>query len=151
MNDVEKFLAYSIRLEQEAALRFDELADALGSHGNKDVADFFRQLANYSRLHLGQAMARGGFRDIPTISPEDFDWPDDQSPEAAAIWGADPNIHIHQALQLALDAEQQGMNFYKSIFETTTDPEVRAFAKEFAEEEAEHVEAIQKWIKAVSK
>ena len=146
MDDVEQFLAYAIRLEQEAALRFDELADASTSFGNTEVAAFFRQLGNFSRLHLGQAMARGGFRDIPEIKPQDFRWPEGQSPEAADIWGADALLDIHQALELALTAEQRGAAFYAAIHAQTKDPEVRALAKEFTEEENEHVRAIQKWI-----
>ena len=146
MDNVRQFLAYAIRLEQEAALRFDELADASISYGKKEVSDFFRQLANYSRMHLEQAMARGSYREVPTISPNDFVWPDGMSPEAADIWGADSLVDIMQALELALGAESRGAAFYRHIYETTKDPEVRVLAKEFAEEEDEHVKAIQQWI-----
>ena len=41
MDNVRQFLAYAIRLEQEAALRFDELADASISYGKKEVSDAF--------------------------------------------------------------------------------------------------------------
>ena len=150
MDNVEEFLAYAIRLEQEAALRFDELADSSLSYGKKEVSDFFRQLADYSRLHLKQAMARGGFRDIPQIAPQDYVWPEGQSPEAADIWGADAHLDIFQALDLALNAESRGAKFYRNIYETTNDPEVRVLAKEFAEEEDEHVLAIQQWIKRLA-
>ena len=150
MDNVEQFLAYAIRLEQEAALRFDELADSSGSYGKQEVSDFFRKLADYSRLHLQQAMARGGFRDIPVIKPTDFVWPNGVSPEAADIWGADAHLDIHQALQLALGAESRGAAFYRAIYENTNDPEVRVLAKEFSDEEDEHVEAIQQWIKRLA-
>src|SRR6266702_3860078 len=90
MLTVEEFLAYSIHLEEEAATRFGELADAMESGGNKEVGQLFRRLANYSRLHLADAQARAGFRDIPTFGPRDYIWPDLESPESAAIWGADP-------------------------------------------------------------
>lgn len=146
MNSVEEFLVYAARLEQEAALRFDELADVAASFANQDVAAFFRQMAHFSRLHLDEARKRGGFHDLPEIATGQFQWPDDESPEAAAIWGADPNMDVHQAMALALDAEQRGLAFYTDVMAATDDPEIKAMAREFVEEEAEHVSAIERWI-----
>ncbi|MFG1395536.1 ferritin-like domain-containing protein [Roseixanthobacter pseudopolyaromaticivorans] len=148
MDTVEQFLAYAVKLEEEAALRFGELADVMQSCGNQQVATLFRRLSNYSRLHLADARARSMFRDIPTLKPGEFDWPDLESPEAAAIWAADPFIGREQALDIARDAEQASLDYYRKIFETTQDPEIRVLAKEFVEEESEHVREIHKWIAA---
>ncbi|MBU6994398.1 ferritin-like domain-containing protein [Ferrovum myxofaciens] len=146
MNSVEEFLAYSIKLEEEAVLRFDQLADAMASVGNKEVGMLFRRLAGYSRLHLSDARARAGFRDIPTIVPGSFHWPDIESPETAAIWATDPQIGRGQALEIALDAERAGLEYYTSIVETTTDPEILMLAREFAKEESQHVAELEKWV-----
>lgn len=146
MNSVEEFLVYAARLEQEAALRFDELADVASSFANKEVAVFFRQMAHFSRLHLAEAQKRGGFHDLPDIGAGQFLWPDVESPEAAAIWGADPNMDVIQAMALALDAEQRGLAFYANVLNDSDDPEIKAMAREFVEEEAEHVAAIERWI-----
>lgn len=146
MKSVEEFLVYAARLEQEAALRFDELADVAGSFGNTDVAQFFRQMAHFSRLHLEEARSRGGFRDLPEIGPGQYQWPDMESPEAAAIWSADPHMDVPQAMAVALDAEQRGLEFYADVLAKSDDPEIKVLAKEFVEEEAEHVAAIQRWI-----
>jgi rubrerythrin len=148
MLTVEEFLAYSIHLEAEAAARFGELADAMQNAGNKEVADLFRRLANYSRLHLADAQARAGFRDIPTIDPRNLVWPDLESPECAAIWGADPMLGRSEALQIALAAETAGHDYYKSILDTTDDPEIKRFATEFVAEERGHVDELKKWIAA---
>ncbi len=148
MELVEEFLAYSIKLEQEAALRFGELADSMDSCGNKEVGKLFRRLSEYSKMHMADAMARAGWRDIPPKQAGDFVWPGLESPEAAAIWAADPMIGREQALEIALAAEVSGYQFYKSILDTTTDPEIRAMAKEFVTEESEHVAELQKWIAA---
>ncbi|OJX78507.1 ferritin family protein [Magnetospirillum sp. 64-120] len=146
MESVDEFLAYACKLEQEAVLRFKELAEAAKTHGNKEVADFFAQMAHYSQMHYQQAKERCGFHDLPEMKPQDFQWPEMESPEAAAIWGADPLMGVQEAMRLALDAETRGYEFYKSILDSTSDPEIRAMAQEFTEEEAEHVEAIQRWI-----
>ena len=103
MESVEEFLAHTIQLENEAALRFGQLADAMRTAGNTEVAHLFRQLADYSLLHLGDARERAGYRNLPTLAEADYQWPDIESPEAAAIWAADPFIGIEQALQVALE------------------------------------------------
>ena len=146
METVEEFLAHAIELEREAALRFGQLADAMTTGGNKEVGKLFRRLADYSQLHLADARERAGFRELPAMSATDYRWPDIESPEVAAIWAADPFIGREQALQVALEAEQAGLDYYRSVMENTTDPEIRAFAKEFSEEEAEHVAELTRWM-----
>jgi rubrerythrin len=148
MHTVEEFLAYSVHLEREAAARFGELADAMESGGNREVARLFRRLAHYSKLHLETATARSGFHDMPEMKPEDFVWPDLESPEAAAVWGADPMLGREEALQIALAAETAGYNYYKAVLDTTDDPEVKALATEFVAEEQEHVTELKKWLAA---
>ena len=148
MQTVEKFLAHSVHLEREAATRFGELADAMDSGGNREVARLFRRLAHYSKLHLELATARSGFRDMPEMQPEDYVWPDLESPESAAVWGADPMLGREEALQIALAAETAGYNYYKSVLDATDDPEVKALAIEFVAEEQEHVSELKKWLAA---
>jgi rubrerythrin len=146
MQSIEEFLAHAIRLEREAADRFGQLADAMVTYGNVEVGKLFRRLSDYSRRHLAEAHARAGYRDIPVLKSDEFDWPDMESPETAAIWAADPFIGREQALQIALEAESAGLAYYKTVFETTTDPEVWVLAKEFVEEESAHVAELQNWI-----
>ena len=146
METVEEFLAHAIELEREAALRFGQLADAMASAGNQEVGRLFRRLAEYSQLHLADARERAGFRTLPVMNATDYRWPDIESPEAAAIWAADPFLGRAQALQVALEAEQAGLDYYSGVLQSTTDPEIRAFAKEFAQEEAQHVAELQRWM-----
>lgn len=146
MESVEDFLAHSIQLEKEAALRFGQLSDAMTTAGNKEVGRLFRRLADYSLLHLGDAQARAGSRSLPKLASTDYIWPDIESPEAAAIWAADPMIGIEQALHVALQAEAAGLDFYADVLATTNDPEIKLLAKEFVDEEAEHVAELKRWI-----
>ena len=146
MESVEEFLAYAIKLEEEATLRFGQLADAMQGYGNKDVGWLFRRLSDYSRLHLADARARAGFRDIPMMLPDAYKWPDLESPETAAIWAADPFLAKNEALEVALQSETAGYEFYKSVHDNTDDPEIRTLAAEFVAEEAEHVTWIKQWI-----
>jgi rubrerythrin len=144
MQSVEEFLAYTIKLEQDAAGRFGQLADAMDASGNREVGKLFHRLSNASRAHLNEARARSGFREIPVMEPRDFMWPDEESPESAAIWAADPLIGRRQALEVALAAETAGLEYYRNIFVTTTDPEIKMLARQFVDEESGHVTALQK-------
>ena len=146
MNNVEEFLAHTIRLESEAALRFGQLADAMTTAGNLAVGRLFRRLTDYSLLHLADAHERAGFRKLPAMTDGDYRWPDIESPETAAIWAADPLIGIEQALQVALDAEGAGHAFYNDVLQATQDPEIRVLAREFVDEEAQHVAELQRWL-----
>ncbi len=148
MNDVERFLAYAVTLEREAARRYEELAAAMGTEGQRELKTFFARMAHYSRLHLAQANARAGFRELPDIAPHEFEWPDGHSPETAGWAGVDAQMDSLAALQLALDGERRGHAYYAAIAATTTDLELRAIAGEFAAEEAEHVAELQRLIAA---
>jgi rubrerythrin len=148
METVEEFLAHAIRLESEAADRFGQLADAMESCGNGEVGRLFRRLSDYSRLHLGDAQMRSGYREIPALKADEFIWPDLESPETAAIWATDPFLGRGEALQIALEAETAGLDYYKSVLDAAKDPEIKALAKEFVAEERAHVAELQRWIAA---
>lgn len=148
MNDIERFLAHAITLEREAARRFEELAEAMNTEGNKELKAFFNRMGTASRKHLADAVARGGFRDVPVLAPDEFEWPDGVAPEVADWEGVDAFMDREGALQLALASERRGYAWYAAIAATTQDPEVRTMAREFAEEESEHVALLQKLISA---
>lgn len=143
MDDIHRFLAHAIVLEKESARRYEELATATQTIGDPEVADFFRQMAHFSRLHLADAMERGGFHYPPDLQPEEYRWPDSASPEAAGWEGVDAFMDVPGALALALDGEQRSRDFYQGIATATGNPRVKAMAEEFAEEEAGHVAQLE--------
>lgn len=146
MQTVEEFLAHAIRLEEEAANRLGDLSHAMKIYGNHDSAAFFGKLAYFSRLHLAQARARAGYHDVPDIAPDEFEWPDGESPEATSMEASHYLMDLAYAMDLSLQSEQRGFDFYDEIARTTEDPEIRAMAVEFAAEEAEHVAELKRWI-----
>ena len=146
MEDINLFLAHAVELEREAARRYEELAESMRTDGNAKVEKFFRRMATFSRRHLALAMARGGFRSVPALTPDEYIWPDGISPEQFDWMGVDCMIDANSALALALDGERRGHAFYADIAAASGDPEVRAMAREFAEEEEEHVAELEKWV-----
>jgi rubrerythrin len=148
MNNVETFLAHAIALERDAARRYEDLTAAMQTDGNAEVRAFFARMAYYSRKHLAEAQARGGFREIPVLAPEDYDWPEGTSPETAEWAGVDGQMDTADALQLALASERRGHAYYAAIAATTLDQELRAIATEFADEESQHVMELERLIQA---
>ena len=112
MDDIYLFLAHAVKLEADSARRFEELAAAMRTAGNTEVAEFFAQMAHFSRQHLAEATERSGFRPLPALAETDFAWPDGVSPETAAWAGVDAMMGVEDDLCLALESEQAGQGFY---------------------------------------
>jgi len=148
MESIHTFLAHAIRLEAAAAQRSDELADAMQTWGNKEVEAFFRQMAEYSRLHLKEAMSRAGFRQFSELPDDGYEWPGGVPPESTDWWGVDGLMGIEHAIEMALEGEKRGLEYYEHIARTTSSERVRAMAEEFAAEEREHVAELEKVRKA---
>lgn len=151
MNTVERFLAHAIALEREAARRYEELAAAMHTDGRRELREFFARMAHYSRLHLAEAQARGGFRTLPQLAPHEYEWPDGTAPETADWAGVDAFIDEDAALALALDGEMRGHAYYAAIAATSPDADTARLARSFADEEAQHVVELRKLIEARSR
>ncbi|BAP88494.1 putative uncharacterized protein [Burkholderiales bacterium GJ-E10] len=146
MNIVELFLAHAVALERDAARRYEDLAASMSTDGNRDLKVFFERMAGFSRRHLAEASARAGFREIPKLRPDEYQWPEGTAPETAGWEGVDALMSASDALQLALESERRGHAYYAAIAATSLDPEVRLLARQFADEEAEHVRELEKWV-----
>ena len=150
MNDVERFLVHAIALESEAARRYEELAAAMQTDGNAELRRFFARMAHFSRLLLADAKARGGFRDLPKLRPDEYEWPEGIAPETADWAGVDAMMDTGAALELALAGERRGHAYYAAVAALAQDAELAAIAREFASEEAQHVAELEKLVAARS-
>ena len=146
IGSVAVFLAYAVTIEEEAARHFEELSLAMAACGNDEVAALFEQLGRYSRRHWEEARARAEGHDIAPHVPGEHVWPDLVTPEQTALWAGDAAMSKRDALKAALAGERLGFEFYHHVAETTRDPDIRALAKEFVKEEAEHVRLLERWI-----
>jgi rubrerythrin len=149
ISDLDTFLAYSLALEEEAAERHDELADMMEVHNNPEVAGIFRKLAGYSRLHASEVRDRRRDSDLPKIAPWDFGWETAEAPETADIGAVDYLMSPSQALRVAMSNEQRARDFYANVGRESPDPDVRALASEFAQEEQGHLELLEQWLTRV--
>jgi rubrerythrin/ferredoxin len=143
---MDEFLSYAVRVEEDAALHFEALSDAMLAFGNADVAALFAQLGGYSRLHLAEARAKCQREDVTVTLPPSSAWPENTTPEKTTLWAGDGGLSRLGALKAALQGERRGFEFYYAIAGTTKDADIRAVAKEFVREEMEHVEKLKQWI-----
>jgi rubrerythrin/ferredoxin len=146
VHTMDEFLNYAVMIEEDAAVHFEQLADAMQACGNADVSALFRQLGGYSRLHLAEAKAKCARLDVLVSLPSSSAWPDNATPERTTLWAGDVDLSRLGALKAALQGERRGYEFYYAIAGTTKDADIRALAREFVREENEHVEKLKQWI-----
>ncbi|MCX7175168.1 MAG: ferritin family protein [Proteobacteria bacterium] len=144
--DMITFLAHAVRLELEAEKAYRKAASAMDMLKNVEAAAFFRQMGEYSHLHYQEAMRRAGFNDLSEMPALEFRWPDNVAAESLGSVSDDEILDLEAAIGLALGAERRGVDFYVSIGNAATDPQVKALAEEIAGEEREHVTALERFM-----
>ena len=146
INSLDDFLNVALQVEEDAAVHYQQLAEAMQAHGNDEVSALFTRLEGYSRLHHQEAKQRMTDHAVPLNVPAPTLWPDNVTPERTAIWAGDAQLSRLDALKVALQGERRGYEFYYAVANTNADPAICAVAKEFVKEESEHVEALKQWI-----
>jgi rubrerythrin len=139
-----EFLAHAVALEQEAAERYLELADMMEAHRNDAVSSVFRSMTRFSQMHCDAIKLRIGATKLPQLKSWEYRWR--SPPEVGGEEGFDYLIEPYHALKYARANEVRAMQYYRSVAEASTEPEVRRLAAEFAHEETEHVAALDKWL-----
>ena len=89
MNSLELFLAHALKLKEDSAIHYDEMAAALDVQQKGDIARLFRKMAHYSRLHLAEVGRRTAGLALPRLKTWECQWPGDDSPENAPADEAD--------------------------------------------------------------
>jgi rubrerythrin len=142
-SDLADLYAHAHAMELEAEERYAMLADQMEVHNNRELAAFFRRLAEIEGRHADEIKARAGGLDLPRIAPWQYRWPDMEAPEAVDLTDVHYLMTPHHALSLALRAEERAYRFFDTIATGAPDPKIRAMAKEFADEEREHVAQVR--------
>lgn len=136
---VPELLAHALVMETEAAERYGELADQMQTHRRMAVAAIFRRLEVAERKHLVDLNAMCKYVPLPHYAPWDFKWHSNESPEAIDIGRVHYHLSVREALQLALEHERKATQFYAGVADTAQAPDVIALARQFADEEREHI------------
>jgi rubrerythrin len=131
--------AHAIAIEREAAERYSEFAERMDDEARDDLARIFGTLARAEAEHLDTLLARTEGIALPEIPAGRYKWLDDGAPETAARELIYRLMTPRQALAIALHAEQRAQVFFEHVYWTSSDPALRALAREMAAEEREHV------------
>src|SRR5271165_3539897 len=65
---LEELMRQALVMENEAAQRYADLADAMDTHNNREVAALFRKMADIESRHGAQIMAMMGWTEPPAPS-----------------------------------------------------------------------------------
>lgn len=139
---VQAFYGLLYAMEQEAAERYDELANQMETHNNVAVAALFRELAEIERRHAKRLQAHG--QSVQAIRPRNMRFSSGfELPETMPLDRAHYLMTPSHALALALENEQLAARCFDEMAASAPDAEVRALAAEMAAEERRHADFIR--------
>jgi rubrerythrin len=143
--DMHAFFAKAIGLELAAERIYRKLADCIRSPERRDTAEFFLEMAEFSRRHRERIADKADSAGIRLAEGADSPSAGElgEMPHPAAVSG---NCDLDGAMELALAAEHRGVAFYENFARVAVDLRVRELADEFAEEERGHVLALERFM-----
>lgn len=143
IGSIDELMAIAVGMEHEAALRYDQLAQAMAGRGEPELAGLFGSLAELEREHeagLGRWADREG---RATPLPAAFSW---RMPETFGDEAEGARAHTltpYRALGIAVQNEERAFTFYTYLAAMAEDPEIRLRAEALAREELNHVHQLR--------
>lgn len=138
--------AHAIAIEREAAARYGEFAERMEDEGQDDLARVFSMLSLAEAEHLEALERRTQGIALPEVPAGNYAWLDAGAPETAARELVFRLLTPRHALAIALHAESSAQAFFEQVYWTTSDPALRALAKEMAAEEREHAALVARML-----
>ena len=139
-----EFLAHSVELESEARERYEELADSMDEHHNREVAAFFRRMATEAEHHLAEVAELAGDQVLPELKAWEFQWPEAEPPETSSYEAVHYRMSLRQAMILALANERAAESYYRGAAVNSKDGETVRIATLFADEEMSHAAELER-------
>jgi rubrerythrin len=131
--------AVAYQIEIDAVERYKVLADQMETHNNGELVAVFRDLARAEGIHAEEIRHQAGDIDVVAHARKVATWGKGESPEEVDLGEAHYLMTPWHALQMALGGEKRALAYYTQLVETAQDEKIREMAKEYVEEEAEHV------------
>lgn len=147
---IDELMLQALAMEREAVARYRELADMMETHNNREVAELFRQMAQYEQHHVEHILANMGWADDTVTPRQGHMWSTPESPEAVPIEEMHYLMHPWHALNLALAAERRALAFFEAMARDAGSDAIRRAAEEMRDEEAGHVALVQAWLAKVT-
>ncbi len=146
LHSLDELFALAHAMEQEAANRYEGLAEDMRRQNKKDLAAVFSQLAASEREHVDSvtrwSQSRSGKDPDPALvhweMPEPFD------PETVSEVKTSRLITPYRALATAVRNEERAFAFWSYLAAYSEDPEIKKAAEAMAREELGHVAKLRK-------
>jgi rubrerythrin len=136
--------AHAIAIEREATARYLEFAERMSDLGNEAVAEIFSTLATLEAEHLVELLERTANMPLPALASDEYPWLGGRAPETIDRDLVFRPISPHQALEVALLAENRAAAFFETVILTSNDGMLRALACELAADEGDHIAMLEK-------
>ncbi|MCB8820564.1 ferritin family protein [Microvirga rosea] len=145
VKSLQELFAIASAMEQEAAVRYAEIANRMRRDGQPSLADVFERLSVDERGHLDNVIewsqkTKGEFPDPARIRwqmPETFD--------DEGIATTDPRLlGAYRVLSMAVRNEERAFAFWSYVAAHAEETEIRQAAEKMAHEELEHVSILRR-------
>ncbi len=146
-----ELMSQALEMEMEAAQRYADLADAMETHNNLEVAALFRKMCDVEHKHASQIMAAMGWEQAPAPPSIRHAWQGFEAPETTPGDEVHYLMQPYHALQLALLNEERAQRFFARLARVATVDSVRQAARELQEEEREHIALVKAWLRKTPK
>jgi rubrerythrin len=141
-----ELLVHALVIELEAVQSYKDLAEQMEQCGNTEVAGLFDKMAKLEAEHAEKIRAIAGEVELPELAPWEFRWSGLEPPENIDLAGVHYLMTPHQALELALENELSAMAFFDAVAHDSTDDQVGSLAREFGDDERQHVAWMKEWL-----
>jgi rubrerythrin len=133
-------------MEQEAADKYDSLAEEMRGQGKDDLAEVFKRLAAAEREHVDSVTQWSQSRRGKVPDPAMVRWeaPEALAPEAAAEVKTSRLMTPYRALAMAVRNEERAFAFWSYLAAYSHDREVKKASEAMAKEELGHVATLRK-------
>jgi rubrerythrin len=116
----------------------------MADHDNRPVAELFARLAQIEEEHADAIVARVRGLQLPALRSYEHAWFDAGPPETVAHEFVFRLMTPHDALKVALEAEQRARAYFEEVFASATDPDVKMLAAAMIQEEQQHIDWVER-------
>ena len=146
LKSIDELFALAHAMEQEAANKYEALAQDMRGQGKDDLAEVFTRLAAAEREHVDSVTQWSQSRRGKMPDPALVRWeaPETLDPEAAAEVKSSRLMTPYRALAMAVRNEERAFAFWSYLAAYSHDSEVKKASEAMAKEELGHVATLRK-------
>ncbi|WP_346657036.1 ferritin family protein [Bradyrhizobium sp. NBAIM20] len=146
LQSLDELFALAHAMEQEAANKYDSLADEMRGQGKNELAEVFTRLAAAERDHVDSVTSWSQSRRGKSPDPALVRWeaPEPLPPDAAAEVRNSRLMTPYRALAMAVRNEERAFAFWSYLAAYSDDADIKKASEMMAREELGHVATLRK-------